>query len=137
MRKLLLFGFLLLIFSCGQKEKNTSENFETFFVKFRSDSIFQKNRVIFPHEYVYFDSESDEYKEATDLISEEDWHFDPFLWDSSYAKRETDAFTQRVHKYSDTTKVYYEGVDNGINIQLIFICKKGKWYFSKTIDLST
>ena len=70
------------------------------------------------------------------LIKLKDCKFDSFYWDSGYAKRQLDAYTQRIESVGDTTKILWEGVSNGINMQLVFILLGKNWYLLKHLDYS-
>ena len=117
-------------------DHDSLENFNAFFKRFKEDSTFQIERIKFPLESEYSEQTSRNFKLKKKFINSKDWKFDTFQWDSSYAKRETDAYNQRVKSSGDTTKVLWEGVSNGINIELAFILVDKKWYLLKYSDYS-
>lgn len=138
--------FLYLItvtffFSCKEPKIETStsteekENFDTFFKKFSSDSIFQKQRIIFPFKMTYWESELEtpniEYYDTTN------YSFLNFEYNPSFSKREIDAYTQEIKIYHDTVRLEIRGIDNGIYIDTDFIIVKGLWYCSHFNDSST
>ena len=43
---------------------------------------------------------------------------------------------QEIEIVGDTTTIYYKGVENGINVQTVFVCKNKQWYLQRTIDRS-
>ena len=121
------------------------EDFETFLNRYNADFEFQESRTIFPfiseiieYEEVMNDENEVEYKEKKIVTetSENEWEKMDFTWDPSYAERETDAFTQEIETVGDTTFIYYKGVENGINVQIVFVCKNKQWYLQKIINNS-
>ena len=138
-------GFILLIVACSQNNNTTSQNaskssndsievFNDFLIKFKADSIFQKSRIIFPLlnvTYNPYDGTSE-----ISFVKKNQYIYNNFYWDSSYAKRERDAITQKIKVLEDTAWIYFLGVDNGINGQLVFVCNNGKWFYFKSIDHS-
>ncbi|MGI6342545.1 MAG: hypothetical protein ACOXZ9_06170 [Bacteroidales bacterium] len=123
------------------------EDFETFLNKYNSDFEFQKSRTIFP-----FVSETIEYEEVlneegeyvydfqeviiTNTKSESEWQKIDFYWDPSIAERKTDAYTQEIEVLGDTAFIHTKGIENGIGIQAVFVCKNNNWYLQKTVDRS-
>jgi hypothetical protein len=146
MRRFILFGFLILTFACNRTISPKSsvndsnynskiEDFYSFFSKFKSDSTFQYSRIIFPIVYEsYDDIDLENPKVIIKKTNENQWRYISFYWDSTYAKRSLDAYTQDIIIRTDTTKIDYTGVNNGINIQLIFVRKGSEWYYFKLID---
>lgn len=147
MKNLVLLIFLLLGFAaCSNKtdgkqtaeQKDSIETFDSFFVKFKTDSVFQKERVVFPfvNETSGYDSDADEEFCDVEKIEAKDWKFLPFDWDASYATRQIEAYDQKIETVNDTTNIFYLGMDNGINVQAIFVLKDGKWFYAKMVDKS-
>lgn len=116
--------------------KDSIEDFNLFFTKFKADSVFQKNRIVFPLIYETFVPSEDAQEIKTEKVKENEWKYISFYWDPSYAKRGQDAYNQVILIKTDTTTINYNGVDNGISVQMIFICKNNKWFYSKMIDRS-
>lgn len=126
----------MIAFACkndsDSKIKTSSindEKFSEFFEKFKSDSLFQIERVKFPWRIP-----TDDGKEL--LISRAEWLHANFEYRDEFATRETDAYTQRIVEYGDTMKLEQRGVDNGIYVDFVFAKKENKWYLSHEIDLS-
>lgn len=142
-------GLLLFcLMGCSQNKSNSNgdcEDFKTFIDSYNNDFEFQKSRTVFPfiNESVEYDEVMNEEGESefkklintTETLRNE-WKKIDFTWDSSYAERETDAYTQEIETRGDTTFIYYKGVQNGISIQAIFLCKDKQWYLQKIIDSS-
>jgi hypothetical protein len=118
-------------------KSDSIENFNAFFSRFKKDSAFQIERIKFPLETEYNEQSTGDVVKKRNLIKLKDWKYDSFYWDSGYAKRELDAYTQRIESLLDTTKILWEGVDNGINIELVFILVDKQWYLLKYLDYST
>lgn len=125
--------FILFFFSCTTKNK--TENFETFYNNFTTDSIFQKSRIDFPLTFKYLDIDND-YEKKEIIINENDWNFQNLDWEESYATRDLDAYTRNIQISKDTTNVKFEGVNNGINFGLSYIIKDGKWVLVEMYDYS-
>jgi hypothetical protein len=148
MRRILPLVLLLTLIACnrnsvnkpkdmGKNQVESSEDFILFFSQFKSDSVFQRSRIVFPLNYETLNLDTEETKIETENITGQEWKYNTFYWDSTYAKRALDAYTQDILISPDTVKINYNGVDNGINMQLIFICIQGKWFYIKMIDHST
>lgn len=126
-----LFLFSIII-SCDsqsksqQNGKQEQENFYTFFESFKADSLFQKERIMFPLTCETVDS--------LIVIEKNDWTYATYYWDSTYAKRQLDAYYQIITVDSNQAVISCEGVENCINFKDIFIRKNGKWYLQKEID---
>lgn len=139
---------LFCLTGCSQNKSNFNgdcEDFSTFLDRYNTDLEFQKNRTIFPfiHESYDYDevmNDKGEYEPQqiinTTETTRDDWEKMDFTWDPADAERETDAYTQEIETRGDTTFIYYKGVENGINIQAVFLCKDKQWYLQKMIDRS-
>lgn len=139
---------LYCLIGCSQNKlasKANDENFKVFLDRFNTDFEFQKSRILFPfiHESVEYDeieTENDgiffEEKLITTETQESEWEKLDLTWDSSYAEREIDAYTQEIETVGDTTSIYYKGVENGIHLQIVFVSKNKQWYLQKIINSS-
>jgi Domain of unknown function (DUF4348) len=126
--------FILLTISlvgCGTRttelttDKNVQgENFDDFFNKFKSDSIFQMERVKFPLQLVTWDIDD---KLTTEKINREDWRHLRFEYKDEFGTREIDAYTQETKIYADSVKIELRGVDNGIYVDYVFNKVVGQW----------
>jgi Domain of unknown function (DUF4348) len=122
--------------ACGTKpvEKTMSaslheENFAEFFDKFRSDSLFQVERIKFPWKIPAEDGEEL-------VINKTEWQHADFFYHDNYASREVDAYTQKIVTYGDTVKIEQRGVDNGIYVDFVFAKIDNKWFLYSEKDLS-
>lgn len=138
----------LFLFSCGASNSDTRreavsepsltqtqtkmEDFGSFFQRFTTDSVFQISRVDFPF-HIRTSSEGDESETVIDKAA---WRFSPFHYDSSFATRRVDAYTQQVKSYGDTISLELRGVDNGIYIDYEFVFRNGKWFMVSGSDYS-
>jgi hypothetical protein len=140
---------VLLMFSCGTKStdsngsdksadsvtisgSNSLEDFNEFFKKFTTDSLFQVERVKFPWRLRLTTDEG----ETVEETSMEDWTFSTFYYEDSYGTREVDAYTQEIKINGDTATLQQRGVDNGIHVDYEFVMEKGKWILVSGKDFS-
>jgi hypothetical protein len=135
--------FILLTISlvgCGTKttelttDKNVQgENFDDFINKFRSDSLFQIERIKFPLTFVTWDIDDNL---ATEEISRENWRHLRLEYKNEFGTREIDAYTQETKIYADSAKIELRGVDNGIHVDYVFIKVNGQWTLTTERDYS-
>jgi len=135
--------FILLTISlvgCGTKttelttDKNVQgENFDDFFNKFRSDSIFQMERVNFPLTLVTWDIDDNL---ATEEIDRENWRHLKLEYKDEFGTREIDEYTQETKIYADSAKIELRGVDNGIHVDYVFNKVDGQWTLTTERDYS-
>jgi hypothetical protein len=135
--------FILLTISlvgCGTKttelttDKNVQgENFDDFFNNFRSDSLFQIERVKFPLTFVTWDIDDNL---ATEEISRENWRHLRLEYKNEFGTREIDAYTQETKIYADSAKIELRGVDNGIHVDYVFNKVDGQWTLTTERDYS-
>jgi hypothetical protein len=129
--RLLVFPVILFLISCGTKKTdfasnqiNDEETFDDFFNKFRSDSIFQIERVKFPLALVTWNIGDNL---MTDNIDRDDWRHLRLEYKNEFATREIDAYTQETKIYTDSATIQLRGVDNGIHLDYVFNKINGKW----------
>lgn len=139
---------LYCLIGCSQNKltsKANDEYFKVFLDRFNTDFEFQKSRILFPFiresvEYDEIETENGEIhfqeKIITTETQESEWEKLDLTWDSSYAEREIDAYTQEIETVGDTTSIYHKGVENGIHLQIVFVRKNKQWYLQKIIDSS-
>ena len=138
----------MLLVSCGTKTHDTTtdknidsvkaslngEDFDNFFDRFKTDSLFQIERVKFPMTMKSWDIDED--KPSTDKIEIGSWRHLRFEYNDGYAKREIDAYTQETKVFADSAKLELRGVDNGILIDYDFIKLNGQWFLVSEKDYS-
>lgn len=139
----------LLLFSCGTKstdstspDKNTDsltiskttdeEDFNEFFARFTTDSVFQMERTKFPFRVIWLTEDG----ETTHETEKENWTHLTFYYEDSYATRQVDAYTQKIRQYSDSVVLEQRGVDNGIYVDYKFVRDNGKWILFTGKDYS-
>ena len=138
MKKILLI-FILIIFSNCQDQKiennfksqenqelTVEEDFNTFFEKFKKDSVFQKQRVVFPLKVRVFNI--DNLKTEENSLEEKNYEF--LRIDENEVSME-----KKISK--DSVKIILKGKDNGIYIETQFLKDKGIWKLESYNDQST
>ena len=138
MKKILLI-FILIIFSNCQDQKiennfksqenqelTVEEDFNTFFEKFKKDSVFQKQRVVFPLKVRIFNI--DNLKTEENSFEEKDYEF---------LKIDENEVSMEKKISKDSVKIILKGKDNGIYIETQFLKDKGIWKLESYNDQST
>lgn len=138
--------FSLVLFSCKetnnianentQPQKSTlykssisKENFDVFFSKFSSDSLFQSSRIKFPLRNEIYNSDNNEYEVSN--IHIEKWKFVNIKkLPSNYIRKLSN---KDVFKYVLNIQI----LDTGVNVDYIFMALNGKWILVNIIDSST
>lgn len=147
-RGIFILTFLFLL-SCGTRPTDSTttdtgadsltiskatdqEDFNTFFEKFTTDSLFQVERVKFPFRVLWTTEDGDTVHETT----KDNWTHSTFHYEETYATRQVDAYTQKIKNYGDTVKLELRGVDNGIFVDYEFARDNGKWILVSGKDYS-
>ena len=138
MKKILLI-FILIIFSNCQDQKiennfnpqenqvlTVEEDFNAFFEKFKKDSVFQKQRVVFPLKVRVFNI--DNLKTEENSFEEKDYEF---------LKIDENEVSMEKKISKDSVKIILKGKDNGIYIETQFLKDKGIWKLESYNDQST
>lgn len=140
---LIIYAFVL--FSCGTKTTDHNsdksidsvkteldgENFNDFFDEFKSDSLFQIERVKFPLTLISWDFRADNAK--TNKLEISNWRYIRFEYEDEYA------YTQKTKIYDDSAKFELRGVGsvgNGALIDYNFIKLEGRWFLVSEKDFS-
>ena len=140
---LVRFYLLVLITSCGNdpllvsNKKSIPEDFYSFFERFNSDTVFQISRIEFPLDYYSIDWEKSDYSMKNDPIDSLNYTAFDLTYNDSFARREFDQFTREFELKNDSCKVLFNGVDNGIHEEYLFVRKNEKWLFVSATDTST
>jgi hypothetical protein len=139
MRQLILILTILLI-GCGTKTADTTtdskiekETFDNFIKKFKSDSLFQIERVKFPLTLVTWDNDDNL---SSKKIKQENWRHLNFGYLDQVGTSEIDGFTHETKVYSDSAKIELRGIDNGIYLDYIFTKVNGLWTLTTKRDYS-
>jgi hypothetical protein len=120
--------------SSSKKDTTALRSFTAFFGKFKSDSIFQREHVLFPSTIMSWEFDSENPK--VDSLTAEEWRFLDFFYDESYTKRPYDKYTQELDAENDSGFIRLRGIDNGIHIDYEFKRVDGAWYFVGWKDYS-
>jgi hypothetical protein len=155
MKHLMILLTAILCFSCNQKEekpvlppaeqpakqaalnnKPCDADFDTFFKKFQTDSIFQREHIKFPLKNTYLNSGGD-YEVVRKDITILTHKFLDFATDKEAAAMENGAFTIAIEKQKDSVFYQTRGIDNGIHADIKFAFKYGCWYLVAIEDSST
>lgn len=140
---------ILFLTSCGTKSTDSTttgqgadsltiseninqEDFNDFFKKFTTDSVFQVERTKFPFRVIW----STEDGETTHETEKKNWTHSTFYYEDSYATRQEDAYTQELKLFGDSVRLEQRGVDNGIYVDYLFLRDKGKWILFTGRDYS-
>lgn len=131
--KCLLLLVLVCLTGCGNRNKaqvSCNADFDSFFEKFTSDSMFQKKHVDFPIMEYYSDEDFplDMMERMTDEDSFEIIHFD------KNAKSSGKPYEISIDKKTDSVFCYKKGINNPINIKYTFVCKKDSWFLVAITD---
>ena len=119
----------------GELNMPIKEDFETFFLDFATDSMFQSSRIAYPISYYSIDIEDNQ--EEYVYNKNDFWYID-FTMDIEASTQIVDAYEPLIIK-EDNSKILYvrKGIDNGIRIEYHFeINKIGKWHLIKIVDTS-
>ena len=138
--------FNLMLDSCSIIQKNTNEtksikntvniisfqeeeNFNIFLNKFQKDSIFQKERIIFPLKCLSYDTENDSFSEM--YINKNEWKYIDF-------SKLPENYLKKIIKISDDEINYnFQIEDTGVSVNYIFKIYNSKWYLVEIKDEST
>lgn len=111
--------------SLNHKNETLPEIFDDFFEKFKSDTLFQIQRIDKPLSVIISDEETDE-EEMQEIkyvsFNQKDWDV------------KIDINTKKISK--DTINVKLEGIDTGIHIEQLFALRFNKWYLFQIKNLS-
>lgn len=117
-------------------EVSCDTDFDVFFKKFRSDSVFQKKHVRFPLKNTFLDSEG-MYEVIRQDVTPAKYKFLDFTGDEEAAHMENGAFTIKIEKQKDSVFYLARGIDNGIHTDIKFAFINGCWYLVAIEDAST
>ncbi len=124
---------MIFIFSCTQnKSLKCVENFDEFYKKMSTDSVFQKSRILFPLKAFESidDYEQDNKKEKfiENIIESGSWSFNRF---------DKNKFIIKINKNNNDYVINFQIVDTGFYLDYYYKIKNKKWYLYKIVDTST
>ena len=113
-----------------ETEKVEEIDFDKFFKKYRSDSVFQVNHTKFPLKCVHIELE----EITTTFIQKNDWKFNNF---EDNLTSEYDQY-EYIKEIGNANLVLYEmrGIDNGILVIYKFMFNNQKWMLEEIEDAS-
>jgi hypothetical protein len=141
----LLFLICLFLLNCNSNKKSSettgksplvskkkvsyhdslTENFDSFFKKFSSDSVFQLTRVKFP---LKITSESED-GDSTCFLNKSDWRYASFG-----NRRDTDEIIQTKKVNKELINVQLTVKETGIFVNHYFTIEHGKWRLGYIVD---
>ncbi len=134
-----IFISLVLVFPTYAGELQTN-NFRVFLWKFFNDPKFQLEHVQFPLKYSYYEAGFFDIEEKAKTLTLENWNnlpgpehfrckvncFDLMIYDNF----------DKTHQNTDKRVLSFEGVENGILINLYFEYKASEWMLIRWEDYS-
>ncbi|MBC5772861.1 DUF4348 domain-containing protein [Pontibacter sp. KCTC 32443] len=111
-----------------EEEKTNNEYFDSFFLKFSSDSVFQLSRVEFPYKITLME----DIGSVTRYISKEDWLFINFS-----QMQVGEHHLEKKEESNSTVTMIYTLEDTGVYFTYVFNKNKGKWMLTSMEDSST
>lgn len=121
----------LLVQKSDAEEKSS---FDEFFLLFGSVEEYQVEHIIFPLNYLSFDT-----MDNVDTLSlkKEDWEFNHFAMDTVAYQREHDRYKPELIRERQNYVTYIRrGIDNGILIEYHFVEDAEAWKMFQIIDKS-
>lgn len=115
--------------SIPQKTESQIENFEVFFDKFSSDSVFQSSRIKFPLPVETYDIDSEKFDKST--IAADKWTF------FNIKELDKKKYILNTIKEKDQNIVKIQVEDTGVSVDYIFQKQEDKWMLIKIVDEST
>ena len=122
---------VFFLFSCQNQSSKEETDFDSFFQKYRSDSVFQVNHIKFPLKCFYIDETEDT---TINFTEKKDWSFDDF---QNNTQSQYDQY-EFVKNAISSNVVSYEmkGIDNGISVSYKFKLENQKWILIEIEDAS-
>lgn len=113
------------------KEEIKGTNFDTFFQKYRSDSVFQVNHTKYPLKSFYEDETGDT---TINFVLQKDWKFNNF---KDNRTSEYDQYEYKKEVINSNLVLYkMQGIDNGILVIYKFSFTSQEWILEEIEDAS-
>jgi len=120
-----------------EQETKEDEDFNTFFEKFKIDSIFQLSRIKDSVKYYTYEEDTDMDLTIKNFPKSTFIYYNYNQDTAAYRSLEHDRYTVSIKKSGDSVIYNMKGVDNGINVFTVFKKnKKGKWFYCSLHDYS-
>jgi hypothetical protein len=105
------------------------EDFDIFINRFQKDSIFQKERIIFPLKNLLYNTDTESFDERT--INKKEWKFMNF-------QNLPENYIKNITKLNNNEFNYNIQIeDTGVSVNYIFKIHNDKWYLVEIKDEST
>lgn len=106
-----------------------SEDFNIFLAQFQKDSVFQKDRIIFPLKNLLYNTDTESFDEK--MINEKEWRFMNF-------PNLPENYLENITKSNNDEFNYNIQIeDTGVSVNYIFKIHNDKWYLVEIKDEST
>ncbi|CAN5422082.1 hypothetical protein BH09BAC6_BH09BAC6_04200 [soil metagenome] len=106
-------------------KKGARDDFDSFFYRFKTDSLFQLSRVKFPLKLTVIDDDGDTIK----LIQKKDWRF-------IFHQKEDKEIVKKIVTGENMVNVDLMIEDTGVSINHYFVNTNGKWLLTAIKDAS-
>jgi hypothetical protein len=120
-----------------EQVEESIEDFDTFFLYFQNDSVFQVSRIKFPLKYYIYDFDLgiDSLGEIVDLTTKREVIFNKDEW----VYESFNQYKKRIFKVGETEyDVELQIIDTGVSITYTFkFSNNNKWYLIEVKDEST
>lgn len=106
-----------------------SEDFNIFLTRFQKDSVFQKDRIIFPLKNLLYNTDTGSFEEK--MINEKEWQFMNF-------SNLPENYLENITKSNNEEFNYNIQIeDTGVSVNYIFKIHNNRWYLVEIRDEST
>lgn len=133
-------SFIIMISSnksLGTQDNGPSESiecFDEFIIRFKSDSLFQKERIKFPLKWTAYNLSNDKLEDYE--ILKEQWNYEKF--DDRSQPDTYDRYSIEIERIKgNKVHLIKKGIDNGIRIVYCFVAQRDIWNLGRVIDYST
>jgi hypothetical protein len=114
--------------------QNTNQDFAGFCTRFFKDSTYQMAHIKFPLTKVFNNSEKERYD--TTQLSQSEWKYSDFgYFHNNYNTQVYDNFN-KTFRDSKKRMLSFEGVENGIDVDLCFVLMGKEWILIRIEELS-
>jgi hypothetical protein len=110
-------------------QKNADENFDVFFSRFKTDSVFQKSRIRFPLKIKFIAGEGD--SDSTNLIPAGKL---PYI--DTFAANSEKEIIKKTISGPEKVNVKFQLADTGVEENFTFVKKNGQWSLVLIVDNS-
>ncbi len=126
--------------SLAKKENYDNEDFNIFFMRFMTDSVFQKSRIKYPLKYITWSTNS--YGDVdlggeidTIQITEANWQYDPFYFNNASERTQIYDNFELKFRPSNERLLHWYGIETGGDAKYYFNGFEGKWFLIKKEQL--